>query len=219
MPVAASRRWLSPLRFRLRTLLVLVAVLALIGAYRGANLRQVRRHEEAARQLIDLGAEIIHVHNEPSWLIWLLGCYPEEAAIVSFAYAPLDDDAMPLMAHLNGLQTLVLQHTAVGDDGLAHLASQSRLVRLELNGGHFTDAALAHIAEITSLETLSLEELPVTDEGLLSLAPLPHLERLHLERTAVTDEGVSQLRALRNRPLAVDRFDSVSPDRTSWPQP
>lgn len=211
MPVAASRRWLSPPRFRLRTLLVLVAVLALIGAYRGANLRQVRRHEEAARQLIDLGAEIIHVLNEPSWLIWLLGGYPEEAAIVSFAYAPLDDDAMPLVAHLNGLQTLVLHHTAVGDDGLAHLARHSRLARLELNGGHFTDAALAHIAEISSLRTLSLEELPITDQGLLCLARLPRLEQLHLERTAVTDEGVAQLRVLMVRPLYVDRFDSVPP--------
>lgn len=216
MRALASHRWLSPLRFRLRTLLVLVAVLALIGAYRGAYLRQVQRHEEAVRQLIDLGAEIRQTHfDESTWLIRLLGVHREEASVVSFAYTPLDDDDLPLLAHLHGLKTLVLHHTAVGDAGLVQLASQSRLVRLELNGGRFTDAALEHIAGIASLETLSLEELPITDQGLLSLARLPRLERLHLERTAVTDEGVERLRALTGRPLNVDRFDSVPPPATA----
>ncbi len=189
MAAISKRRWFQ---FSLRSLLALMTFLAVVpGGWLIYQKEQAGRHEEAAKKLRMVGAE---VYAKPKWL-WtrLEPGSPGIIVGVGLRYRNLTDADLQPLSSLRELVWLDLNDTPVGDDGLVHLSGLTGLKRLRLDETLITDAGLAHLAGLTELRQLNLYKSQITDSGLAHLAVLTNLEELNLQRTHVTAEGVAKL--------------------------
>jgi hypothetical protein len=177
-PAAPPKRWFQ---FRLKTLLIAITLLGVIGGGWLARERaKARRQADAAENLRSIGAEI---YSRPNWLRSLL-------------VPGSDGDVVGI--GLRGRQK-------VNDLNLARLADLDQLVWIDLQQTSITDAALVHVAGLKHLERLRLDETSVTDSGMVHLASLPKLHTLNLERTGVTDAGLEQINRLPLQELYLSR--------------
>jgi hypothetical protein len=223
-PAATSRRfrWRRLLQYRLRTLLILMTVIAVWLAWWS---HKARRQREAVAALTTLSAKIVYddytygspplllVRTRPylpKWLVKLLGKdYFANVISVSLPTEVSDADLAPLRG-LADLEELDLGRTRITEAGLEHLKKLTTLKELRLgsskytdslgefwggqSGPRITDAGLQHLRHLAHLEVLDLDGTPVTDWGLQHLKELKSLRRLYLIETEVTDEGVARLR-------------------------
>jgi Leucine-rich repeat (LRR) protein len=179
------------LRFRLRTLLIAIAVLGVGLGWLAYERRQIaeRRDELAAH-----GFSVVSGSVLPSWHSWLVGDDDPKHATAVFADHTRVTDAG--IAHLKGLtqmKGLGLDYCRITDAELAHLKDLTQLQRLTLRGKEITDARLANVEGLTQLEFLWLGDCQVTDAGLVHLKGLTRLEHLYLVDTKVTHSGVVEL--------------------------
>jgi len=138
----------------------------------------------------------------------------------------LDDQALPYIAELSSLETLVIG-SPVTDEGLRHLASLKNLKELFLWVENIRGPGLRHLAQLPNLRYLQVKDvdekgkygfgdsalqyikdapslrhlriwpnLPITEAGIAYLAQCPQLEKLELGKLPVTDRNLSQLQAL-----------------------
>ena len=128
------RRWFQ---FSLRTLLVLVAVVAV---WLALLVNAARKQREAVAAIEALGGRIVYEHGSnlppgPKWLRELIG---EEYFFRIIAVG--------------------LSSTQITDSGLEHLEGLTSLQTLVLDDTQITDAGLEHVKGLTSLQTLVLKE-------------------------------------------------------------
>ncbi|MGE3806601.1 MAG: hypothetical protein AB7K24_18190 [Gemmataceae bacterium] len=90
------------------------------------------------------------------------------------------------------LRLLDLGNTRIGNAGLKHVASMKRLQVLNLWSTSLDDVGLAHLKALP-LRELNLSETAVSDAGLEAIVGLTELRRLNLENTRVTQRGVRRL--------------------------
>jgi|SRR6185295_10831747 len=151
LPVVSTphRRWL---RFSLRSLLLLVLVLAVSFAW---MIHKAKEQGIAVAALTKMGCQCEVAYdkagNRPAtvleWFRWVVG--EEEPRSVNWV-------------RCSGSQ--------ITDTDLVHLNGLSRLKVLNLEGSHITDAGLVNLQGLTHLEELYLNESQLTDAG---------VERLH----------------------------------------
>lgn len=204
-------------QFRLRSLLALVAVLAVVCSLAAPSLQEERRERVAIAAIQRLGGTAWRVPG-PTWLRWLGDFCPESTHSVNLEKTAARDAAMGHVAafrHLRNLslsgtritdaglkqleglkelETLSLANTGVTDRGLECLAGMGHLSVLDLNGTQITDAGLEHLKGATQLECLWLNDTLVTDAGLRHLEGLRRLEDLTYRETGVTEDGANALR-------------------------
>ena len=112
-----------------------------------------------------------------------------------------DDNLMPAVVRLTGLQVLILSSARITPKGAAMLTQLPRLERLYTPQG-MSDAVMAEIANVQSLKVLDMASSRMTDAGLASIAKLRSLEVMHLEgNDAMSNDGLkalTQLPALRH---------------------
>jgi Leucine-rich repeat (LRR) protein len=106
------------------------------------------------------------------------------------------DESVPHIAHLSGLDTLILQYTNITNEGLKPLKGLKSLTRLSFISEQLDDAGLAHIAELQSLKGLRFYGPKVTDQGLSSLSKLTPLEDLFPHGSATAAQGLAHLAKL-----------------------
>jgi hypothetical protein len=168
-------------QYSLRTLLLLVAVVAILCSWLATETQQARNQSEAVKAIRRLGGEVVRdcdTHDysltstppEPEWLRELLGGDFFENVVIVYINAPQATDAD-------------LEHVR----GLTHLQCLY-VVRMQV-----TDAGLKYLEELRELQELHLDNAQVTDLGLEYLKGATQLERLHIAGTHVTDEGVKEL--------------------------
>jgi len=184
-----QRRWF---RFSLRSLLILVIVIAIPLAWIAKERRQSQRELNIAAELLPLTFDDVEIggpydsvrlrtRGKPQgWgrnaLRQLLG---ERVRRLRNPVLSLED--LRPLASLTRLDYLDLDNSAVSD--LAPLEGLTNLQWLDLRGLPVSD--IAPLASLTNLESLSLDSTQVRD--ITPLAELRNLESLNLRATPVQD--------------------------------
>jgi hypothetical protein len=171
-------------RFRLRTLLVLIALLTIPLAFVQFEFQKVKALRIAAAAILDMGGSIA-LDNPP-----VVYRYPSQCALPPDSSVPL---MMPRDLMCLSMNIVDLSGTRATNDDLAHLPVFVSLEHLFLNDTRVTDAGLIHLRQFTELKELSIEHSQITDNGLVYLRSLRGLRELHLAGTLVTKAGIEDL--------------------------
>jgi hypothetical protein len=193
-------------RFRLRTLLIVIAIIAIPLAWLGKERGQSRREQQLAERLRQQGFKTIMLAGPYySWAIelkarppgttksdgwwrkaarWLLG----ERILLAYDPPPDFND----LTQLSGLTNLQGLHIRSPPGDLTPLAEFSKLVVLSFDHAEVSD--FSALAGLNNLEVLHIEGLRVTD--ISTLAELPSLRMLGLRTTNLSD--LTPLHGLQN---------------------
>jgi hypothetical protein len=216
-PLKRKRRWYQ---FSLRTLLIVVLIVAIPCALLGRKIERKRRERKAVDAIRKLGGGVDYDNLEgpdcPDWLRPLLGeNFFNEVDWVSWNDATdeemqnlndmpqlrvlllneshITDAGIAILNEKVHMQGLVLSHARISDAGLKHLNGMTKLLDLWLDHTDISDAGLENLKGLTKLESLVLSRTQVSDAGLNSLKGLTQLQTLCLNNTRVTDAGIEDL--------------------------
>jgi hypothetical protein len=208
-PANCRRRWF---RFSLRSLLLLVALIAVPLAWK---VNQVRNQRIVVAEVQRLHGRVYYDHQVtrsrfgfgpslgqspgPAWLTRFLGddFFADVVGVAVFYGAT--DQTIAQIATLPHIERLVVHSDQVTDAGLEHLAAQSKLTSLHLTSSKVTRRGLAHLAGLKALTELSIGLRNLGDSQLESVVVLKQLESLDLSgMPAITDKGIEQIAKLDN---------------------
>jgi hypothetical protein len=190
-------------QFSIRSLLVLVLVVAIPCSWMSVEMKGARKQREAVEAIRKSGGYVVydyHVQKPgnsppgPAWLRGLLGTdFFATALGVGSLFSPATDAGLKHLKGLTQLRWLFLQETQATDADLEHVMGLTQLEALRLCGTQVTDAGLKHLEGLMQLQELDLQGTQVTDAGLEHLKGLTRLQDLDIQHTRVTDEGVKKL--------------------------
>jgi Leucine-rich repeat (LRR) protein len=169
-----------------------MAHIAALPELRELNLNSTAVSAAGLRQLQRLGAlhtlEIrnTYVEGDFEWMPRL--------EHVDASGSPVGNAAIPRLAALPKLRTLVLSSTEVADG--AALDGLKTVEHLDLSATDLTNSGLERLKGLTQLRVLILRDARFTDTGLTSLAALKGLRVLDLNRTRISDKGMAALAGL-----------------------
>jgi hypothetical protein len=176
-------------QFSIRSLLLLVIVIAIPCSWLAVKIQQLRPQREIQEVLTAtwrLGGLVAFESNQPPGPVWMRRLVGDVGPTLR---SLLFDECAVVYVELCG--TAVTDADLERLEGLPHL--QGHLRGLNLDGTEVTDAGLEHLKSLTELNHLNLSNTRVTDAGLEHLKGLPHLRVLILRQTRVTDAGVEKL--------------------------
>jgi len=193
--------WLFRWRFQfsLRSLVVLVVVVAVPLGLFGIKMREAERQRRAVEATGETGGSVLYDYHYYGY------GYQWDGAGFLIAQKPpgptwlrelLGDDffADVFAADYSDTNVSYPTDTDVGDVALEHVERLTELRSLELSGPQVTDVGLENLKGLTKLEWLGLPDSQVTDAGLMHLKGLTRLEYLNLHGTQVTAQGIRRLR-------------------------
>jgi hypothetical protein len=199
-------RWYQ---FTIRSLLVLMVLVAVAGSWFAWKKQQVERERAAVDRVKEMrgwaiydwewesGGKLDAHPPGPAWLrAWLGDDFFAHVISVSVSGTTVTDAGLEHLKVLKQLETLGLENTQVTDAGLEHLGGLTQLNSLVLSGTKVTDAGLEHLKGLTQLNVLSLANTQVSDTGLGHLKGLTRLTMLALDGTKVMDAGLEYLKGL-----------------------
>ena len=130
-------------QFSLRSLLILVTLVAgLLVAWR-VYVEPYRRQREAMKLIEELGGQYKTEARSPAWMRrWVEAGNFQDVTAVSLGGPKVSDADLAHLTELTSLQTLYLYKTEVSDAGLAHLKSLTKLKYLNLAHTRVTDAGV-----------------------------------------------------------------------------
>jgi len=164
------RRWLQ---FSLRTVMVIVLLLALPLGWIGVLLDRSREQER------------------------VLGHFRKYEPVASFRYGYVVTLGFSGNPYVAGLRSVPIE--GPNDADMVHLKGFKKLECLSLGASDVTDAGVRDIGELTALKVLSLYDTRISDFGLKHLKKLTNLKVLNVGKTGVTSDGVASLqKALPN---------------------
>jgi hypothetical protein len=192
----AKPRWLwrlRSLRFSLRTLLIVVTVLAVPLGWVGWRLEQVRRERATITWVEETGGRVqFDPNREKGWWEESTDKWFGERVRSVILNNKQVSDLSPL-AESKSLRFLRLDDTQVSD--LSPLAELKSLTELRLDYTQVSD--LSPLAELESLVSLSFRNTQVSD--LSPLAELKNLKGLSFSHTKVSDlSPLAELKSLRS---------------------
>ncbi len=209
-------------QYSLRSLLVLVVVVAVPCNWITVEMKNAREHSKAVKA-IGYGYFLRPQRQSfvPAWLRRTLGddlfdtfdgisvregaiedaewkyfsALPELRVLHLSGCFPHNSDAA--MEHIKGLHQLedldLNCQEKITDTGLKNLKGLTSLQKLNITRTAITDSGLAYLHELRQLKSLKLIGTQITDAGLENLAGLDRLEELCLHGTHVTEPGVQKL--------------------------
>ena len=197
-------------QFSIRSLLLLMVVVAIPCSWLAAARQQAEKQREAVQRIWKAGGVAAYDYQVnpsgyltlaappgPAWLRRLLGdnlfALSLDAVQVDFGISRAGDAELEHLNELPQLRCLILCCTNVGDAGLQNVERLARLQRLCLGGTRVSDAGLQHLGGLTQLQELDLGSTGVSDASLQHLKGLTQLKSLNLSNTRVTDAGVKRL--------------------------
>jgi hypothetical protein len=178
------------IQFRLRTLFVLLAVIAF---WLGWQVRQAQRQHRAVAAIVAAGGVVEYDFPSgdanwwrPAWVRRLIGDdFLHDVVAVRF-------DGAQLMVEQRRYEHPTNEQLANALSGLADLPGLERLelgIMLPLQDGD-----LRHLAGLSGLRSLIIYSQQITDAGLEHLSVLARLEFLDVDYTSVSEDGVERLR-------------------------
>jgi hypothetical protein len=205
----ASKQRLRWYQYSLRSLFVVMVLVAIGGKWFAVKRQQVERQRAAVNAIDQIGGYIGYdyqfdasrrpirnaVPPGPVWVRDLLGddFFAQAEYLVLYDCRTVTDAELARLVDLPQLRVLHLNRTQFTGAGLEHLRELTQLKELSFHGVKVTDAELEHLKCLTQLEELSLDDTKVTDIGLEHLQSLTCLKSLNLGNAKVTDVGVKRL--------------------------
>ena len=212
-------------QFSIRSLLVLVVVVALPFSWLAVELKKANKQRDAVEALAacnlfsrhDWEEEFhdgVQEPREPPGLAWLrshvgdefFGDIIEVASLIGRPEGDEDVEYGPIfdqLSHLPRIRSLSLSlwdYDSMTDTDLARLRDLASLRELAFNASQITDRGIKYLGELDELEVLRLascgESSKITDGGLQHLKGLRRLRILWLFGTNVTDAGLHTLQGL-----------------------
>lgn len=196
-------------QYRLRTLLVLMAAIAV---WLGVISSRARRQKYVVDRIRALGGMVDYDFQKrigghwgtfnfknpppgPDWLRRLAGDdYFETVVAIILQNRPVKDGDLALLDRLpnaNALEFIAWDHVQISNDGMAHFERFHELRGLNLAGDEIDDRGLVHLRQLTNLRYLILVGTKITDAGVPNLQGLVNLEdELGLSYTQITDASV-----------------------------
>ena len=203
------RRWN---RFRLRTILIAVAVLGCLFGWLGIKLRAAREQRDEVARIRELGGSASYDYEfdangnmnlgappGPAWLQNLIGVdfYSNAVEVDTRNFDSKDDDLAGL-CRLTHLRSLTLTDYPMFEAGLRNIGRLEHLKSLNLGGSRINDAWLSHLQGLHQLTDLDLSFAHLSDAGLGYLGSMTRLQRLWLNGNYISDAGLEHLKSLRN---------------------
>ena len=200
-----SLRWFQ---FRITTLLVLTAIIAIWLGVQANRARDERRGAAAVR---DAGGTVRFDYQYSDDGSLTADATPPGAKVIRKAVGDeyftrvveanantqrFTNSDLAQLEGLKELRSLRVFETDITDEGIRSLEQLERLEVVDLRNNHVTDAGLAILGKATKLKKLLLDGTKVTDEGLAHLKELHNLEVLFLSYTSVGDSGLEHLSGL-----------------------
>lgn len=189
------------LRFSLRSLLLLVVVIAVPLGWkvnRARNQRVVVQELKKLNARIKYDYELSDAQPGPQWLIDRFGKeYFVEVQQLTVGGPQVNDETISLIARLPEVEWVGLRPASeITDEGLAHFAGMQNLEGVDLFSDRITGAGLVHLTGLRRLKSLAVSGW-ATDTSLEYVSKLKRLEYLWLhEAVEVTDEGLAHLSKL-----------------------
>jgi hypothetical protein len=186
-----------PLRFRMRTALGTIAILAVTFALLDFWLfAPYRAEDHAASALMRLGGKVVLVDNAPTWLRGYLGgdLLPANvAAIIDLSHSSVTDRDLVHLLAFQHFGVLDLSDTDVSDAGLVHLS--------KVAGGRFIDLSRTRVTDVSVLFSDKVQKHPsglkLSGNRIVRLFPFKRewcpLQDLDLSHTNVDDAMVESL--------------------------
>ena len=209
------------LRFPLRALLILTALVAVVLAAFNAQTRAQR----IAKEVEALGGECGIKQRGPIWVSdWFRGSVGPFDSISSVdfnevrtrygspgtledriklrdwikARYEVRDELLRKFSGLQDLKKLDLSASGCTDEGIRSLTNLPQLRVLRLSDLAITDASLLHVTTFLRLEDLDVSYSGITDQGIADLSHLTgNLRYLRLQGTKITDSAIPSLQRMR----------------------
>jgi len=201
------------MRYRLRTLLI---VMAALGVWLGLRVNVSRRQRAAVAAIQRLGGTVYFEHQmkhdsrgrlvaipnaplpHPGWLRPVAErVFPSGVASVRLRDTPATDRDLELLKSLPRVRYLDLANTNISDEGLVVVGRLRRLQSLTVLGPSIGDRGVEHLRGLR-LEQLSLWKTKVTDAGVRHLRGMTSLRSLILDETCITDAALEDVGQLVN---------------------
>ena len=201
-----KKHWI---RFSLRTLLLLVTVLAI---WLGLQVQRAQNQRSAVRMIQQLGGSVEYDYqyrgnlfvddaqpSAPKWLRkWIGDDFFVNVVVVHLSNTTADNSDLKSLSHLKLLKRLYLAETSVTGQGLELLARCNQLEALNLSGTRVNDDDMTLISGFSNIRWLNVQGTSITDKSLQHIGALMRLEFLCLDGTDMTDAGLVYLSQLVN---------------------
>jgi hypothetical protein len=190
MPKDSTRRF----RFSLRTLLLVVSFLGIVGIPLSIKLKRVL---ETRAGIVGAMGEVERLHGMVE--------FDSSGHVKRVRFVggrPVNDDdlaiVVPHLARLPALKTLELHSDRVTDRGLSQFAVLTNLEELTVLDSSITDAGVQSLGSLARLKMAAFMRASLTDTSLQTFAKLPKLEVIGVTGSGVTDDGLTHLATLSN---------------------
>ena len=167
------------IKFRLRTLFLVVGITASVFAVVAAKTADARKRWSQERNLRPAGVYSCYFDEDNNVeAIWLRG------RLVSRS-----------LSSYKSIQTVTVAGSDVRDRDLLMFATLPNLRIFDASNTALTSDAFPILATMKKLEWIRLLGAPVTDDKLESLASLPNLKGVDLKQTSVSQEALERFNA------------------------
>jgi len=201
--------WRRLSQFKLRTLLVIMALLAVECGRSGNYIRRGLKHKNAINLTLEHGGEyeannsagegLYAVNFAEAW-IRIPGVHHHRIYNLDLSNDQINDDDLKEM-RISDLQTLThfnLNRNPISDESLPAIGRLPRLCSLDLDGTNITDSGISAINSCRQMERLRLSNTEIANGGLAQIKNLNLLWDLDLANTKVSDEGMEHI--VQNHP-------------------
>jgi hypothetical protein len=196
------------MRYRLRTLLIVVTVISAALGLLVSEYRRVVQQRQVLDGIDDLGGGVgklysLSILNPRTILRSLFGNegYASEHLVYFDSQANTqlqDEDDLRLLNDLEHVTQLTLRGPFFTDKSLRQIAPLRELKRLRLEDTQVTAAGFKELQFPSQLEYLLLTGATIDDSTLSCLTGFPNLKRLDLIQTNLTGSGLARLKTLRH---------------------
>ncbi|WP_425397741.1 leucine-rich repeat domain-containing protein [Aeoliella sp.] len=206
-------------KFGMRTLLVLVTLVAVVLGTFGSELMRARRQSRVLEEIEQAGKFGTNVAC--AYQLGLLGDGALAQGICQWIHPHFGCRLQRLSLNFTNHLSFSNRHTEEGqriqgDVDLIGLSTFRDLEELQLSQADLGDESLQAITSLKKLRRLSLIDCRLPENSVRELAKLPNLRSLQLRYCSVTDEalaGLERMTELRELNLSENPFSDASAER------
>ncbi len=195
------------LRYGMRTLFVVMTIMALGLGWLGKRYRDKRHELIVVQRLIDQGAVVGFDYGngagKPGKATWLSKLLGDEffARVDQVICSSLDDERMEAFRDLPSVTTIDASGSHITDRGLEDFRGRASITFLNLDGTAVTDAGMPVLRTLSGLASIYLFDTAVTGQGLASLSGLQNLRTVGISQNQLaTGLVLSNLPKLNDLP-------------------
>lgn len=183
------------LRFRMRTIFILVTLSAIVSA---VSITQAQRQRAAVAGIKRLGGHVLYEASaydaEPlrlvSWLTRTMG--PDWFHSVTTVQLPhATDHTIVLLKGLPDTSNLSLRNASLTEHGIRYITALPKLESLHFEHGALTDDQVALLVSLQRLRHLEVKGTAITDASLPAISHLPAIQSVILDKCNISRRALA----------------------------